>query len=271
MSAECLCEYHLVCHFPDTRCVLDDRTYLLVGNSRQILSSQNTNRTRAADVILLVDESGSMSMEHAWIPEMIQDLDSALQLIGVGVNPRNQFGIVGFGNDCTDELAFARVLMSSTNQIFFTSDNISDFTENLSVGGRNEDGYSAINAALESYQFRDTAARQFILITDEDRDRLDVNLTRDRIIEMLQDKGIVLNAVVSEEYSGNSLRGLGIDSKASAFIFDPSAKSFFRIIPNSGSPIQDSAYGDTNSDYSQLALDLGGATWDISQLQQGTY
>ena len=211
-----------------------------------------------------------MSMEHAWIPEMIKELDSTLQLIGVGVNPRNRFGIVGFGDDCTNELAFARVLMSPTNQIFVTSDNITDFTENLSVGGRKEDGYSAIRTALESYEFRDTAARQFILITDEDRDRLDVNITREQIIEMLQDKGIVLNAVVSEEYAGNSLRGLGIDSEASAFIYDPSAKSLFRSIPNSGSPIQDSAQGATNSDYSQLALDLGGATWDISQLRQGT-
>lgn len=211
-----------------------------------------------------------MSMEHAWIPDMIQELDDRLQMIGVGVDPRNRFGIVGFGDDCANELAIARVLMSPTNQILVTSDNISAFTGNLSTGGRREDGYNAIRTAIESYEFRDSAVRQFILITDEDRDRLDVNLTRDIILQMLQDEGIVLNTVVSEEYSGNSfLRGLGIDSKANAYIFDPSAKSFFRVIPNSGSPIQDSAHGTTNYDYSQIALDLDGATWDISQLRQG--
>lgn len=253
----------------DTRCVLADSTYLILGNSRHILSSQLTNKTKAADIILLVDESGSMSIEHTWIPQMIRELDNTLRLLGIGMDPRNQFGIVGFGDDCTSELASARVLTLPSNQIFVTSDSIKNFTESLSVGGQKEDGYSAIRTALKSYKLRDTAARQFILITDEDRDPLLVNITRDTIFAELQKEGLILNAVVSEEYTANNLRGFGIDKQANTFIFDPSAKSLFRTIPGLGSPIPNSAHGNTNSDYSQLALELSGATWDISLLRQG--
>ena len=224
---------------------------------------------RAVDIILLVDESGSMSMEHAWIPTMIEQLDSSLQAIGIGVSPRNYFGIVGFGDDCTDDLSQARVLTTSTEQPFVTADNISHFTMNLSVGGRREDGYSAIQKAIQSYQFRD-GSKLFILITDEDRDVLNTNLTRTNTIELLQKEAIVLNAVISEEYQfEEGFRSLGVDSKNNTFIFDPTARSLFRTLINNGSPIPDSAHGTTNADYTQLALELEGAAWDISQLRQG--
>ena len=152
--------------------------------------------------------------------------------------------------------------------MFTTSDNITDFTLNLTIGGRSEDGYSAIRTALDSYEFRDVA-RQFILITDEDRDPLDVNLTRDTIMNLLKDESVILNVVVSEEYSASGVRALGIDSAGSAFVFDPSAQTMFRTVARSGLPIPDSAHGTTSTDYSQLALNLNGATWDISQLRQG--
>ena len=254
---------------PDTRCKLDDGTYILAGHTRQIQSPRKTNRTRAVDIILLVDESGSMSMEHAWIPAMIEQLDSNLQTIGIGVSPRNFFGVVGFGDDCNNELGQARVLTTSTEQPFVTADNISHFTMNLSVGGRREDGYSAIQTAIESYQFRD-GAKLFILITDEDRDVLNANLTRTNTVESLQNEGVVLNAIISEEYQfGEGFRSLGVDSKNNTFIYDPTARSLFRAVFNNGSPIPDSAHGTTNADYTQLALELEGAAWDISQLRQG--
>lgn len=208
-----------------------------------------------------------MSMEHAWIPDMIKELDNSLQRVGIGESTRNYFGVVGFGDDCTIGQSLARVLTHS-EQMFVTADNISEFTMSLSVGGRQEDGYTALQTAVESYQFRD-GARLFILITDEDRDVLDSNITRADIFELLRNQGIILNAVVNEEYSGNSYRGLGIDSQANAFLYDPSARSSFRIIPGSGSAIEDSAHGTTNTDYTQLALDLNGASWDINQLRQG--
>ncbi len=262
--ARCNC---VITIFPtDTRCKLNDNSYLVLGNSRNVLSPVGENQT--ADVIILVDESGSMSMEHLWLPTMIKELDSALQSIGVGIIQRNYFGVVGFGDDCNDELIFARVMATSSDELFVTADNITDFTTKLSVNGKQEDGYSALSTAVESYQFRH-GARLFILITDEDRDVLDSNITRNGIIELLNNKGIILNTVVSEEFSGTMYRGLGIDYNRNLFLFDPSARSLFRIVRSAGFPIPDSAHGTTNFDYTQLALRLNGAVWDIGQLRQG--
>ena len=57
-----------------SQCILDGNDTILVGKSRFILKTHLT-----ADVILLVDESGSMSMEHSWIPNMVVELDGMLR------------------------------------------------------------------------------------------------------------------------------------------------------------------------------------------------
>ena len=43
-------------------------------------------KTDKADVIFVVDESGSMSGEHAWIKNMVTSLDSSLTAKGVDQN-----------------------------------------------------------------------------------------------------------------------------------------------------------------------------------------
>ena len=53
---------------------------LSLGESAVVLTVPPSNQTRAADVILIVDESSSMTVEHAWIPDMIQQLDTALKV-----------------------------------------------------------------------------------------------------------------------------------------------------------------------------------------------
>lgn len=62
----------------------------MLGEVRLVLGPQGTNMSRAADIILLVDESGSMTEEHAWIPTMTTLLDQALRDVGVGEEPRNR-------------------------------------------------------------------------------------------------------------------------------------------------------------------------------------
>lgn len=254
----------------DTRCLLQDGSFLALGESRLILLAPVDNATRAVDVILLVDESGSMVMEHAWISSMVKRLDESLIKLSIGVEPRNYFGVVGFGDDCTDDSIFDRILLSSSNWTFVTSENISDFTQNLKTGGRMEDGYSAIKTALNGYDFRNVS-KQLILITDEDRDELLDNITQQSIKAMLTDNDALLNVAVNEEFSGSQLRSLGIDSAGNAYVYDPTARSSFRVIRSSGVPVQDSAHGTTSEDYTQVALQLGGAAWDLSLLRQGKY
>ena len=243
----------------------------MLGGMRFVLIAPADNSTRAADIVLIVDESGSMTTEHAWIPGMVSLLDEALREVNIGVELLNQFGLVGFGDDCNSQnSSLGRVLTTAGNEDFTTSANVSQFTCDLTTSGRREDGYSAIRVALDSYEFRQ-AARQFILISDEDRDVLDDSLTRDDIETMLESSGIILNAAISEEFSGDAFRALGIDRNMNAYIYDPSAPSLFRVVSQSGAPVPDSAYGSTNTDYTQLALGLGGAAWDLSSLRQGTF
>ena len=52
-----------------------------LGESAVLLTLPPTNQTRAADIILIVDESSSMVLEHDWIPDMTQQLDTALQVM----------------------------------------------------------------------------------------------------------------------------------------------------------------------------------------------
>lgn len=254
----------------DTRCQLPDWSYLILGDMRRVVAPQSSNISRAVDIVLLVDESGSMVEEHAWIPSMTTLLDQALRAVDVGVEPRNRFGVLGFGDDCNEENIFGRILLSSVQEQFAFADNITDFTGGLNVGGRQEDGYSAIDIALESYDFRDVA-KQFILITDEDRDVVAEHLTRDSVQTLLEDVGILLNAAISEEFEGDGLRALGIDGQGNAYVYDPSIRALFEVLEGSGASVPDSAYGSTSTDYTQLALELGGAAWDLSQLRQGSY
>lgn len=240
----------------------------MLGDMRRVLAPHSSNLSHAADIILLVDESGSMTEEHAWITMMTELLDQALRDVDVGVEPRNRFGVVGFGDDCNEGNAEGRVLLSSVQEQFAFADNITDFTRDLNIGGREEDGYSAIGVALDSYIFRDVA-RQFILITDEDRDTIAQNLTREGVQALLEDAGIQLNAAISEEFEGDGLRALGIDGQGNAYVYDPSIRNSFEVLEGSGMSVVDSAYGSTNTDYTQLALELGGAAWDLSQLRQG--
>ena len=53
---------------------------LNLGESVTLVTLSPEDQTLAADVILLVDESSSMVMEHDWIPGMIRELDTALQV-----------------------------------------------------------------------------------------------------------------------------------------------------------------------------------------------
>ena len=239
----------------------------MLDDIRYILFPISDNTTQAADIILLVDESGSMTTEHVWIPEMVKQLDNSLMEIGIGVDPRNRFGVIGFGNDCSNELGSGRLFSTKGSDIYVLAENITELTQGLKTGGKYEDGYSAIASAFQYYTFGD-GAKQFILISNEDRDVLS-NITRDDIEHMLRKSDVVLNVVVSENFAAGAMQAFGIDVDRTAYIFDPSLDSLFRSIDGIGIPVQDSAHGSTDEDYTQLAFLAEGGSWDLSLLQQG--
>lgn len=218
-----------------------------------------------ADIVFLVDESGSMSGEHAWINSMVTNLDSALITAGV---TGNQFALVGFGNGIGGNTG-----ASNLGRNFFVGGGASTWgtalqlqakTGSLATSGSFEDGYSAINFA-NAFSFRANAAVNYILITDEDRDNGNNSLTYANILASLTGKNALLNAVVNNSFrdsAGSS--ALGIDSKNKWYKADGSGGYTSGIggIIGTGS-------GTTKTDYVDLALASGGAAWDLNILRSG--
>lgn len=201
----------------------------------------------------------SHTLSHAFVQE-----------VNVGRVIPNRFGLVGFGGDCTDGVGLGRVVGGVGGQKFSFASNFTELSDGLITSGRREDGYSAVYTALQSYHLRNGSAKQFILITDEDRDLVDKNLTREFIKSALLAESIMLNVVVNEQFSaGDNLKALGIDSQSGGYVYDPSSPSMYRIIEGEGSPVKDSGHGDTNQDYTQLAFETGGGAWDLNILRSG--
>lgn len=211
-----------------------------------------------ADVIVIADESGSMSGEHAWLGGMITQLDSELMAAGVGSGSEgNRFALVGFASSGTP----------AGRQIagFGTSAQFAAATSSLLINGGTEDGYSGINFALSNLSARNGSALNVILVTDEDRDNLNSSLDYSTILSLLGGRAALLNVVVNNPFDAVDMTdGLGMDSMGNVYFAD-GAGSF----TTETGGIVGNGYGSTEADYVDLAFANGGAAWDLNQLRAG--
>ncbi len=228
-----------------------------------LLLAASTFGVRAAttaDVIFVVDESGSMSGEHGWLATMVSSLDTQLGLAGV---TGNRYGLVGFGNGLAGSQNSGRQIAVGGGA-FGTAAQFSTATGSLVTSGGTEDGWAGIDYALSSYTFRPGAAVNVVLVTDEDRDNTNGALTYAGLLQSLAGKGALLNAVVNGTFlTATNLSALGHDSAANAYRAD-GAGGFSVAAKGSAS-----GFGTTMTDYYNLALATGGAAWDLNQLRLG--
>ena len=224
----------------------------------------------AADVVFIVDESGSMTSGHEWIRVVVPLLDSSLNNAGIGVGNRsNMYGLVGFGRNA-DPGRGGIVLTQLTSVEGFLN-----ATRDLLLNGLFEDGYSAIEVALNQIPLRVNASHIFVLVTNEARQPLrgKETLTRDIIEERMKEKGIILNSVVRQGflYDANDTNSFafGLNFNGTAFAFDPTSPNNFTTFPN-GVRNPDPAFneGTTYEDYVVLAFNLSGSAWHIDQIRQ---
>ncbi|MBU1193770.1 MAG: PEP-CTERM sorting domain-containing protein [Proteobacteria bacterium] len=212
------------------------------------------NSAPAAQIVFVVDESGSMGGEHAWLNGMVNNLQTALVAAGV---TNNEYGIVGYGNS---SIVPRTVRAMSTLPA-------SGFTNGLVTSGGTEDGYAGINYAFNNTGFGldQTQAVNVILVTDEDRDVWPYNSTLNRAgIQALFGSNMILNVVVNGFFYAGNERALGVDADGNAYMADGSG-GFTETtggVPTSG-------FGTTITDYVDLALATGGAAWDLNLLRQG--
>ena len=222
----------------------------------------------AADIIFVVDESGSMAAEHEWIQKEVVILDEALKEQGVGVGERkNLYALVGFGRN--DPSAILGITLTSLTSL----DGFLNATKLLVLNGIFEDGYAAINHALEAIETRPNTAKQIIFISDEDRGVLRSDLSFDIIAQKLTDAGCVLNVAVNQGFlssKNDSHFALGLRGDGQLYTFNRSSSVLFSESQGgarSSSDLFD--FGSTYEDYVQLAFATQGVAWDLNQLREG--
>lgn len=216
----------------------------------------------AADIVFMVDLSGSMSGEHTWISSMVSSLESELMAAGVGTGPNtNRYALVGFGGGGTSMPGHSIPVGGGT---FGTAAEMSTAAGSLIASGGTEDGWDAIDHAL-GLTYREGAAKNLILITDEDRDNTNAGLSFAGLLSSMISDSFLLNAVINHGFAdGNQSQALGMDSEGNAYIADGGGS----YTTTSGGNAT-SGFGTTKADYIDLALDTGGAAWDLNLLRQG--
>ena len=222
----------------------------------------------AADVIFVVDESGSTLRVQQWIREVVLLLDNSLQANGIGVGEvSNQFALVGYGR-MDPETVNGTVLTQLTS--------VSDFivaSEQLVLNGNYRNGYNGIYLALDQIQLRSGAlmARVMVLVTDQSRSVVTgmENSTRSILEEQLRAAGFILNVVVRQSFivgQGDSETVIfGMDFNGICYTYD--AENELVINPScqrDPSP----EYENTYEDYVQLAYSLRGSAWDVQAISQ---
>jgi hypothetical protein len=223
---------------------------------------------QAADIVFIVDESGSMYGEHNWLGNMVTSLES--ELIAAG-ETSNSYGLVGFGGtDSAGQLAHEHLVGGAS---MGSASDLSSATGGLVASGGFEDGYQAINFALSNYSFTSSAIN-FILVTDEDRDVSTTALSYSGMQAALAEAGVVLNAVVNANVKSDAGAAVGTNG-TDAYVADGSGgytTAAFIDYGTSGTTDYgngDFSYVDTVVDYSYLAIATGGASWDLNQLRAG--
>ena len=203
-----------------------------------------------ADIVFVVDESGSMGGEHSWLAGMTAALNTALTNAGV---TNALYSLVGFGRSGGGA---PRTISNSV-----TANNVN--FGGLVTSGSFEDGYAGLDHAFDNLTFRSGAARNYILVTDEDRDVFDNSLNYSNILAALTKQNALLNAVVDNRFGCGTVPALG-RTATSGYQVDGSGGFTTCTNPTTGS-----GDGNTANDYVAMALATGGAAWNLNVLRNG--
>ncbi|MCE7027201.1 autotransporter domain-containing protein [Jiella avicenniae] len=220
-----------------------------------------TTTTALADsqFVFLVDESGSMAGAQNFLTTFVPQLNA--QLVSGG-SANNSFGLVGYGD--TNEVP-RQVLVGGVP--LGTAADFATAAGTLSTSGGTEDGYAAIDFALNNYMLSSdpNVKRVFVLVTDEDRDIIDGSLTSILIEQELLSGNIILTGIVGQE----------ITDQAGQQAVGASPTQTFTDVDGDGvpepssAPIFTTAFGTTFEDYTSLMLSSGGCLGTLALINQG--
>ena len=228
---------------------------------------------RLADIVFLIDVSGSMGGEIADVRNNVNNFANALAASNIDF----RLGLVRFGNS------------SGENPYLFNSGNLTDdvstfqgFVNTLYASGGYEPGFLAIRQAITGFNFRPGAQKVFLIITDEDSD----DRNKQQTIDMLLANSITVHSAVncnfgysrSDYCNDTSIRGItggllfGVSSSYNTILdtIVETTSSTYVVRYKSSNPNFDgtlrnveifgTAYGETDSDTADY---IPGATPEI--------
>lgn len=210
------------------------------------------------NIVFLVDESGSMSGEHRFLQTFVPQLESDLVSLG-GLT--SSYALVGFGRSNPAPHGFTVGGGDFGNAAEFVT-----AATGLQTSGATEDGYAAIDYALNNLTFDPAAKVSFVLVTDEDRDNWNGNsLDFATILAALQTRGVALTGILNQTMTDGAGTQPAIATNGSeTFIADGSGGFTTATGVTYGS-----AFGTTKVDYTDLALATQGCVADLNQLRAG--
>ncbi|MGB7347734.1 MAG: hypothetical protein WBD20_26155, partial [Pirellulaceae bacterium] len=209
------------------------------------------------DVVIVMDESGSMGSTQQFSAQFIQDLEAGLLAAGIGAVNGNRYGAVGFGASGVNELGHSLVVGTG---LFGTAQDYAAATSQFVTSGAREDGYAGIDYAIANYPFRADAAKFIILATDEPRSDIDRTLNLNNTISNLQANDIRLQGILGMRISDNNgAQSLAIDNNL-VYTETPGGGSF--TTQNGGIVTG----GSSVADYLPLVQATGGIAGDLSQI-----
>lgn len=222
--------------------------------------------------MFVVDESSGMSSEHEWLRNKIQDMEDSLVQAGIGSSTTlpNLYAVVAFGGSLKP-----RVLTTSMGaKVLVPLIRTSDLLNQLSrfPQADSEDGYLALDVAARDVPLRKMVQTRsiFVLITDEDREVANHQITLDSAVKQLRKVNaelVVIADVIFNRSTGNDLDVMG-KSRQSGYSYSLNSAKGFNEIPLAALSVV-SGYGNSIQDYVPLANRLQGSIFAINMLRSG--
>ncbi|XP_062521220.1 uncharacterized protein LOC134196167 [Corticium candelabrum] len=263
----------LKCVNPKTNRPLDEDEVIF-----DIRTERATRNRPAGDIVILVDDSQTMRDEHEWINNATLNLERVLKLGGVGVSPDlpNLYSIVSFGGAETH-------VVKVNGQSMYKASDVQAAIGKLTLSGDEEDGYHAVQVALETLPLRNKLdpsrfALNVVMITDEPRTKaLKTNKTEDDILQMLIDARARFNLIANIKFQRGSGATYGVDYRGYFYYAIDRGNETVGVFDSNGfrtgnvGVARDSdpekPWCTAYKDYGRLALDTRGAIWDLQVLR----
>ena len=225
----------------------------------QRVEVEETTPETAINIILVIGLDGIATES---INGFMRTINTRLEDLGIGSNSSclNNYAIVGL----TRETTLYRGGNGSSTFNFTEFDALFNKTR-ANTRSQNGDGYLGITFAVTEVHFTASTlicerSQHMILVTGTDRFLVNPNITQQVVYDLLAAEDITLHAIIYSGFIVDGRTGLG---RSVDLGYAASDDPCFSAHPD----VRDgTSIGNTQEQYTKLALAVNGTAWDITQL-----